>query len=238
MKKEKLFIDVIANLVLIVVIGLLFFSSIDSSIGVFSEDKKQPIYNGNKDYRNVTLMVNVYWGSEYIEDMLDIFDSYKVKTTFFIGGSWAEKEVPLLKEIYNRGHEIGNHGYLHKDHSKLSIQGNRNEIEVTNKLLKEILTVESKYFAPPSGAIGNNMLQVCEELDMKVIMWSKDTIDWRDNDYNLIFQRATKKIENGDLVLMHPTAHTIKALPLILTFYKQNGYKVVPLSTNLAPSVN
>ena len=237
-KKEKIFIDIIANFVLIVVIGLLFFSALDTSEGVFSEQKKQVIYRGNRDNNHVTLMVNVYWGTEYINEMLNIFDSYGVKTTFFIGGSWAEKEVPLLKEINNRGHEIGNHGYLHKDHSKLTLKGNLDEIELTNRLLKEVLDVECNYFAPPSGAIGNNMLKVCEDLGMDVIMWSKDTIDWRDNDYKLIFQRATKNVENGDLVLMHPTSHTIKALPMILAYYKQNGYKVVKLSTNLAPVSN
>jgi len=94
------------------------------------------------------------------------------------------------------------------------------------------------YFAPPSGAIGASMLKVCEQLSMKVIMWSKDTIDWRDKDYNLIFKRATQNIENGDLVLMHPTEHTVKALPLILTYYKQNGFKAVNLSVNLTPTVN
>jgi len=238
MKKDRFIIDIIANFVLIIVICVLFFTTIDSSISVFGQPKFQPIYRGNKDYRHVTLMVNVYWGTEYIEEMLDIFDTYNVNTIFFIGGSWAAKEVSALKEIKARGHEIGNHGYLHKNHTNLSVQANYDEIVLTNKLIKEVLDMDCVYFAPPSGAIGANMLKVCEQLNMKVIMWSKDTIDWRDKDYNLIFKRATQNVENGDLVLMHPTEHTVKALPLILTYYKQNGFKAVNLSVNLAPTIN
>ena len=36
-------------------------------------------------------MVNVYWGEEFLPDMLDTFDKYEVKTTFFVGGSWVVK---------------------------------------------------------------------------------------------------------------------------------------------------
>ncbi|MGI6213031.1 MAG: polysaccharide deacetylase family protein [Christensenellales bacterium] len=238
MKKDRLYIDIVANFILVAVICVLFFTTMDGSISVFGAQKLQPIYKGNKEYRQVTLMVNVYWGTEYIEEMLDIFDTYGVKTIFFIGGSWAAKEVGLVKEIKNRGHEIGNHGYLHKNHTDLSLQANYDEIALTNKLIKEILDIDCSYFAPPSGALGANMLKVCEQLNMKVIMWSKDTIDWRDKDYNLIFKRATQNVENGDLILMHPTEHTVKALPLILTYYKQNGFAAVNLTANLAPTVN
>jgi len=61
-------------------------------------------------------------------------------------------------------------------------------------------------------------------------MWSKDTIDWRDKDANLVFSRATKNIEGGDLILMHPTEHTLKALPLILEYYSINGYTATTVS--------
>jgi len=54
-------------------------------------------------------------------------------------------------------------------------------------------------------------------------MWSKDTIDWRDHDKDLIIKRATTDVKGGDLILMHPTQETVKALPYILDFYKKAG---------------
>ena len=64
-------------------------------------------------------------------------------------------------------------------------------------------------------------------------MWSKDTIDWRDKDTNLIYSRATKNLSNGDLVLMHPTKNTVDALPKIIKFYLDAGFDVVPVSINI-----
>ena len=193
----------------------------------------EAIYNGNRNSNYVTLMINVYWCSEYIEPMLKVLDDYSVKTTFFVGGTWAEKEQELLKKIFDKGHEIGNHGYFHKDHKKISYDQNLSEISVTHKLIKSILGTDMVLFAPPSGAYNKTTLTVASEQGYKTIMWSRDTIDWRDKDANIVYTRATKKVVGGDLVLMHPTAHTLSALPNILEFYKNNNLKVVTVSQNL-----
>ena len=77
-------------------------------------------------------------------------------------------------------------------------------------------------FAPPSGSVNSTVVTSAENLGYKTIMWSKDTIDWRDKDENLIFSRATKNISSGDLILMHPTNATAQALENILkTIYEQ-----------------
>ena len=88
-------------------------------------------------------------------------------------------------------------------------------------------------FAPPSGSFSQNTLDVASELGYKTIMWSKDTIDWRDKDSNLVYTRATKSIKGGDLVLMHPTKHTLEALPQIIDYYNSINMKVVTVSENL-----
>ena len=64
--------------------------------------------------------------------------------------------------------------------------------------------------------MGDNMFRVCEALGYKVVMWTRDTIDWRDHDAKLIATRALDGIKAGDLILMHPTEKTVEALPEIL----------------------
>ena len=64
-------------------------------------------------------------------------------------------------------------------------------------------------------------------------MWTRDTIDWRDQDEELIYNRAIKNIGNGDFVLMHPTQCTAKILPRILEYCKANNYNVNTISDNL-----
>lgn len=46
--------------------------------------------------------------------LLDLFDEYQVKATFFILGWVAERAKDLVNEIANRGHEVACHGYSHQ----------------------------------------------------------------------------------------------------------------------------
>ena len=47
--------------------------------------------------------------------LLDMFDKYKLKTTWFIPGHSVETFPEQMKEVALRGHEIGMHGYSHEN---------------------------------------------------------------------------------------------------------------------------
>ncbi len=198
------------------------------TIGNFTSKRVQAdsrvIYSGDTSASKVSFMINVYQGSEYVKDMLDLLDYYKLKTTFFIGGSWAVKNIDLVREIYTRGHELGNHGFHHLDHDKLDYDSNYQEINMCHQVVSENIGIEMTLFAPPSGAFNTTTVDVASALNYKTIMWTRDTIDWRDQDSDLIYKRAVKNIANGDLVLMHPTKKTVDALANILSTALNNGF--------------
>lgn len=52
--------------------------------------------------------------SENTHRLLDLFDSYNVKATFFVLGWVAERDKALVEEIAVRGHEVACHGYSHQ----------------------------------------------------------------------------------------------------------------------------
>ena len=190
-------------------------------------------YNGDTSSNKVTLMINVYWGTEYLDDMLATLAEKDVKTTFFIGGTWAVLNEDYLNKIYQAGHEIANHGYHHKDHDKLDEQGNLNEISTTHKIIKELLALDMNLFAPPSGAYDKLTVSCAESLGYHTIMWTRDTIDWRDHDAEVIYQRAIKKAKGGDLILMHPTEATAQALPRIIDYFQSNNFTLTTVSDNI-----
>lgn len=159
------------------------------------------------------------------------------KATFFVGGSWASRNPELVKKIVDNGFEIGNHGYLHKDHDKISVERQRQEITTCHDLIKQITGVEMTLFAPPSGAYNRATVKICNTLNYKTIMWTLDTIDWRDKSSDLVFKRATKKIQNGNLILMHPTAHTLEALPSVISAYTKAGIQLVSVSDNIMSTI-
>ncbi len=212
---------------------LLFFTTFYSSSYVFNFNNENVVYNGNQSSNKVSLMINVYGGTEFIEPIINTFKEYNAKTTFFIGGVWLEKNLETLALMISEGHEIGNHGYLHLDQDKLDYSQNYEEIVACDKLVEVYTGYDMKLFAPPSGAYNNATIQAATDLGYTTIMWSKDTIDWRDQDSNLIYQRATKNLKGGDLILMHPTAKTVESLRAILEYCKINNLEVTTVSNNL-----
>jgi peptidoglycan/xylan/chitin deacetylase (PgdA/CDA1 family) len=235
MKSKKFFINVFSNVVVVlVIVSVLFVTVTNSQAYPTSGEGYCAIYNGNTENNNISLMINVYWGTEYVEPMLEVLKSNNVKCTFFVGGTWVNKNTKLLNKILKDGHEVGNHGYYHKDHTKITRERNREEIYITDEVVKSLASYEMNLFAPPSGAFDATTLEVASELGHKTIMWSKDTIDWRDKDRNLVYSRATNNAGNGDLVLMHPTQHTLDALDDIIKYYLANNLNVVTVSQNIA----
>ena len=231
--ERKVFTHVISNLVLVVlVVAVASIGFFGATANVFNGNDNAPIYRGTGD-KQVSLMINVYWGTEYLDDMLAIFDKYSVTTTFFVGGSWVAQYPEMLQKIFSHGHEIGNHGYYHKQHSKLTYAENTNEITMCGKLVFEYLGVKMTLFAPPGGDFGNDTLVAARDNGYKTIMWSRDTIDWRDKDRATVVSRATKDTRSGELILMHPTKHTRDALEEIVRYYVDNGFSIVPVSTNI-----
>lgn len=215
--------SILAGIVLMV--GTVCFSS----VGAVTASTKENVYRNGKN--GVSLMFNVYWGTEEVYQILDVLDNFSVKSTFFVGGCWADDHVSCVKEILNRGHEIGSHGYFHKT-DQMTVTENQEEISHTHELIRLTTGYQMRLFAPPSGAYTNETLQAASELGYSVILWSKDTIDWRDKNAKLIYERASKA-ENGDFVLMHPMAETVQALPNIINDYQTRGLSVTTVSENL-----
>lgn len=230
---KKNFTHVFANVVLVaMVLAIAAISFVGATTNVFKNNDNSPIYRGS-GHNQVSLMVNVYWGTEYIDQMLDVFDKYNVKTTFFVGGSWAANYPELLQKIVLCGHELGNHGYFHKEHSKLNYDDNVKEIVSCAKMVYEYTGVVMSLFAPPGGDFDSETLAAARDNGYKTIMWSRDTIDWRDKNSDTIFTRATKNISGGELILIHPTAHTAKVLERIVKYILDNNLTIVPVSTNI-----
>ncbi len=222
-----------ANIVIVVMFVALIAIAYSNANSLSVSADARVIYSGNTSKNNVCFMINVYQGSEYVRDILDILDVYKVKTTFFIGGSWAVNNIDLVKEIYTRGHELGNHGFYHKDQDTLDFDANVQEIKLCHKVVSENLGIEMKLFAPPSGAYNVTVVDAATSLNYKTIMWTRDTIDWRDQDADLIYKRAIKDLSNGDLILMHPTEKTVQALVDILSYTINNDFNPTTVSNCL-----
>ena len=236
MKKLNRKITIATNFVLVIIFTLVFAVSFfpEQIVPIYGGSNVSAIYHGNRENANVSLMFNVYEGTDVVNGIIDTLDEYDAKATFFVGGCWADDNESALKKIVESGHEIANHGYFHKDHKKLGYDKNKEEISLTGVIVEALGGAKMDLFAPPSGSFSETTLEAAFDLGYKVIMWSKDTIDWRDSDQDLLYKRATKNPENGDLILMHPKKHTLSVLPRVIEFYQNIGFNIVTVSENIA----
>lgn len=97
--------------------------------------------------------------------LLDLFDEYEVKGTFFVLGCVALKFPDVIQEIARRGHEIGSHGMWHQMLTRLS----RAEIETDiaqSKIILEDLTGQTvQCYRAPSWSISPERYYVWDILE-------------------------------------------------------------------------
>ena len=75
------------------------------------------------------------------ERILDILANRNVKATFFVVGNVAAKFPSLVKSIADAGHEIGIHGYSHKQIFLLSMDEFRDEVKRAKSMLEDLTSV-------------------------------------------------------------------------------------------------
>lgn len=200
------------------------------SVAVYFSQKSDSISTSvpvRETESGVMLTFNVYQGTDEVNQIMDILTAYGVNGTFFLGGCWVDKNQETVQKMVKNGFTIGSHGYYHYDHSTMNYEKNYNEIKKSVDCIESVTNQKLKLFAPPSGAYNQAMMDACEKLNLKVIMWSKDTIDWRDQDVDIIIERATKNIKDKDIILMHPTKATVLALPQIIENILASGESIV-----------
>lgn len=194
----------------------------------------QPVYKGNPAKPMASLMINVAWGDEYLPKMLDILKKENVHATFFLDGSWLSKHPDTAKSIMAMGHEMSNHAYSHKNMSELNRQMAIEEISKTQKLLEQHLGVTNTLFAPPSGDFDQETVTIARELKLQTVLWTIDTVDWRNPAPDQIVSKIKRTIEPGALILMHPTKSSSESLERTIQVIKQKGLALGTVSELLS----
>lgn len=195
------------------------------------------IYQGNPAKPQVTLLINVAWGEEFLPKMLVALDHQGVKASFFLTGQWAEKHPDLVRTIANAGHELASHGYTDRvGPFELQRQGQlREDIQKGADVIYKITGRKPAFYSPHMGQVNEQLVATAAELGMKTVMWSLDTLDWQDPTAESILHSVTTRAKNGDLILMHPRQNTATILERLIAELKSRGLTPVTLSEMLRP---
>lgn len=85
--------------------------------------------------------------------VLDLFDRYGVKGTFFVLGWVAERDPALVREIQRRGHEIACHGYGHQLIYRIGPEAFQIDVHRAKTLLEDLTGVPVNGYRAPSYSI-------------------------------------------------------------------------------------
>ncbi len=194
------------------------------------------IRQGNPAKKQISFMINVAWGSEYIKPILDILDAEDVSGTFFVVGNWAQKNVELMEEIFHRGHLLANHGHTDSVvYTELTAAEIQSGLEEVNNLILDVTGEATHYFTPHKGEYNPLVLETVSRLRMRTVLWTLDTVDWMNPGVEKMHERVTEKIHEGAVVLMHPTGDTVLFLKEAIPLIKNKGLAVVTMQELLSP---
>ena len=165
------------------------------------------------------------------ERVLNSLKEFDVKATFFMLGNQVDYYPSLVQRVAEEGHEIGNHSNTHPDLSKVDANRVQKEVETTNQRIYDVIGRYPTVFRPPYGSYNNNIITQATNLNLPIIMWSVDSLDWKTKNATSISHEILSTTTNGSIILMHDIHDaTADALPSVLKNLKEQGYSFVTVS--------
>ena len=131
--------------------------------------------------------------------------------------------------MIEEGHDVGNHTVNHKSLPEISEDSVKKEIMDLHTAIYEKFGYEMKYIRPPKGEYSERVLQICGNLNYKVVMWSFAYDDW-DEEKQGREEYGKKKIldnlHNGEVMLLHGTSKdNMNILDECVKLIKDEGYE-------------
>jgi len=197
---------------------------------------------GGKDPKKIALTFDDGPNNDYTPKILDILKEKKAPATFFVTGANIQNNIPLIRREYKEGHEIGNHTFTHPNLELTSDNRERIELRSTRLLLESILGYSTLLFRPPyiTDAEPTNLsqirsLSVAHDEGFICVTSYIDPYDWEEDvTADTIVARAISHQHAGNIILLHDAGgdrtETVKALPILIDYYRKQGYEFVTVS--------
>jgi peptidoglycan-N-acetylglucosamine deacetylase len=168
--------------------------------------------------------------------ILEILKQKNTSATFFcIGNRIIDNEL-IVNQIHNEGHLIGNHSHSHSFwFDMLSANEMMDDLQQMNRAVQAIIGLRPRLFRPPYGVTNPNLSKAILQNKLIPIGWNIRSMDTVINNHQTLFDRVTKRLENGAIVLFHDTnPTTLSVLPAFIDYATAQGYQIVRLDKLLA----
>ncbi len=158
--------------------------------------------------------------------ILSTLDKYGVKGVFFVIGEKAEKHPELVREMVEKGHAVGVHGFEHKPLTGLPTSEVLGDIKKARDAIVAQTGYEPYLYRPPGGGLDSNQILQAARLGLNVMMWTNvGGADLGANTPDEVVERVINQATNGGIILLHEgIANTVEALPDLIESLARLGY--------------
>lgn len=185
--------------------------------------------------------------SKLTPEVLDILKDEGVQATFFVLGVNAERYPDTLQRIVDEGHAIGNHTYDHRYEELYSDFANFfAQVRKTDEIIYQTTGIRTDLLRAPGGTHTNFDIfyaYYLEQAGFTVYDWNVDSGDARRRGVpaeEIVHNVLSAPLKPQMHVLLHDSAgheETVRALPEIIRYYKELGYRFAVLDPQVEPPV-
>jgi peptidoglycan-N-acetylglucosamine deacetylase len=168
--------------------------------------------------------------------VLDILEHYGVKATFFLTGNEMNRAPEQLDRIVAAGHSIGNHSYSHKSLMFKAPGFIRNEVEATDKIIRESGFQKKIFFRPPYCKKLFYLPWYLYRTNRTTVTWDiePDSKGGKNLTSEKIIENVKQNIKPGSVILLHAMYKSretsLGALPGIIEWLQKDGYTLVTVN--------
>jgi len=188
------------------------------SFQIFSKIFPDILWDKEKNQSHVYLTFDDGPHPIYTPQVIEILREYNIKATFFLTGVNVERYGDIASQIFDQGHEIGNHGFFHHKLIFKSFNKLKDELQNTQSIITKTTGYPPTLFRPPYGLFTPKLLRLCKSLNLTVVLWSIMAYDFNLNipDSRLL-NRVSSNVDNGSIIVLHDghinSHRTVKILP-------------------------
>lgn len=161
----------------------------------------------------------------YTPVLLDGLKERNVRVTFFLIGENIPGREEIVRRMWQEGHRIGNHTYHHVQMPREGALICGTELDMTNRLIREITGETPEIMRPPFGQWSRSLE---EQIGMIPVSWDVDPLDWETPDAGIVANRILSDVENGDIILLHDSyATSVEAALRVIDVLQAEGMEFV-----------